>query len=82
MPENRGKGVATKLLLEIINHHETEFDAIYAHIWHTNEARVRCMKRIGFEEIGRLSTTKFLKKCVKDDGGKLILVAYKKADKE
>lgn len=82
MPEYRRRGLATKLLSCVIDKYETEYDSIYAHIWHTNRASVLCMEKIGFQEIGMLYTTPILQKCVFSNNGKLILVQKKNPQKQ
>ena len=77
MPEFRRQGIASKLLENVIDRYETEYHSIYAHIWHTNMASVLCMQKLGFEQVGKLSTTKLTQKCIIDEKGKLILVEKK-----
>ena len=77
MPKYRGQGIAKRILQDVIENYEIEYEKIYAHIWHTNVISVACMKKVGFEEIGRLETTKILHKCKNDSKGKLILMMKK-----
>lgn len=74
MPEFRRRGIATKLLTGVIERYETDYNTIYAHIWHENRASVDCMGKIGFVPVDTLSTTRILQKCYSDANGKLILV--------
>ena len=74
----RGKEIGAALFKEVIDYHETEYKTIYAHVWHENIASVKCIQKIGFTEVARLSTTKFTRKFRVDENGKLILVARHK----
>ena len=73
VPEYRNQGIA-RLLSDVIDNYESEYDTIWAHIWHTNAASVKCMEKVGFQYAGRLRTKGLLQKCIPDENGGLILV--------
>jgi len=80
VPTYRNQGIASKLLTEVIEYHETNYKSIYAHIWYENEASIRCMSKIGFKEVGRMKTSKFLHICKMNENGNLILVSFQKKE--
>lgn len=77
-PEYRNRGLAAKMLGFVIENYETEYRSIFAHIWHTNIASIKCMAKLGFERVDALRTTKYLQKFVSDPNGKIVLVEKKR----
>ena len=80
VPEYRNKGIAKCLLSEVITNYETEYEMIWAHIWYTNVASIKCMEKVGFKQVGKLMISKILHKCVVDENGHLVLVSLAKSD--
>ena len=77
LPEYRRQGIATRMIKCVIERYETNYNSLFAHIWHENQASVECMKKLGFHTIGTLRTTRILQTCIPDKEGKLILVRKK-----
>lgn len=76
-PEHRGKGIAPWMVQYVLEHFELVHGEVYAHVWHKNEASIRCLEKIGFKYVCAMRTTKLLSTCIPDPVGKMLL--YKKS---